>query len=277
VAAAATVLTVVGKGLGWRIGGIAILAAVTIWTYILYFMADRRCEKMQVLGAGTNPSSPISTQLHQCVCETTEYWDYLHDLLAEVANTTIPNVLADPAAFPANSTELGQGLADSEKMMRELLGYILPSKSRYVAYYILAGNAQASAEMHNGWKGRPPDLRREPLRHGLLLDTIKERNWIVLPDVENPSATDRKYVPLCFDKTRFRSFAFLPLRVDGPVNNLGQRHGLSFGALIIESPSANSLSEDFCGTALQTAADIIALAFAGARSNFAEEGTDAKR
>lgn len=173
IAAAATVITVVGKGLGWRIGGIAILATVTIWTYILYFMADQRCEKMQAIGTTSSSAEPNATQLHHYVCETTEYWDYLHDLLTEVANTSIPELVAEPVELPAASTDLGQGFVASERMMREFLDHIIPPSSRYVAYYILNGGMQASSEIHNGWKGRPPDLRSEPLRHNFFANEDK--------------------------------------------------------------------------------------------------------
>ena len=276
VAAAATVFTVVGKGLGWRIGGVVILAVVTIWTYILYFIADHRCEQMRIQDA-SGFSGPNGTQLHRHVCETTEYWDYLRDLLAEVANTSIPDVLAEPVELPSASVELGSGFLGSEKMMRELLDHIMPPKSRYVVYYIFGNKFQASSEIHNGWKGRPPDLQRDSLRQELLLAMVKLGEWVVIPDVRKPAPEDDRFTPLCFDKAGFQSFASLPLRVEEPVNRLGQQYGMAVGALIIESPSVNSISQDFCRTAMQVAADILALAFASARSRFAGEDADAKR
>jgi hypothetical protein len=276
VAAAATIFSVVGKGLGWRIGAIAILAAVTIWTYVLYFMADRRCEQMrsQNTTAGSSGSDAV-TQLHQHVCETTDYWDYLHDLLAEVANTSIPDILAEPAELPTNSAELGPGFIGSEKMMRELLDHLIPPKSRYVAYYIFGDKMLPSSEVHNGWKGRPPDLQRDSLRHELLLTMVQRGDWLVLPDVNNPAPEDREYTPLCFDKNKFQSFGSLPLRVEEPVSNTGPQYGLAVGALIIESPMANDVSEDFCRTAMQVAADTLALAFASARSRFTRGSVNA--
>ena len=70
-----------------------------------------------------------------------------------------------------------------------------------------------------------------------------------------------------------------PIRVavEEPVNNLSQQNGLAVGALIIESPSVDGVSANFCRTAIQIAVDILALAFANARSKFTEEETNAKR
>ncbi len=269
VAAAATIFTVVGKGLGWRIGAIAILAAVTIWTYVLYFMADQRCEQLR--------TRVKVSQLHQHVCESTEYWDYLRDLLTEVASASIPDALSEPSELPTTSTELGQGFAGSEKMMRELLDHIIPPRTRYVIYYIFGDKMQASSEVHNGWKGRPPDLQRDSLRHELLLTMIKLGEWVVLPDVKNPTPEDNRFSPLCFEPAKFQSFASLPLRVEEPVNNSDQQNGLAVGALILESANVNGVSENFCRTAMQVAADILALAFASARSRFHSEAPDAKR
>lgn len=277
IVAAAAILSVIGKGLGWRIGGIAILAAVTIWMYALYFRADQCCERLQTQAAGSGMSKPYAAQLHEQVCETTEYWDYLHDLLTEVANASIPDVLTEPPELPAISTELGPAFAGCEKMMREFLDHITPPRSRYVVYYLLGDNMLASSEVHNGWKGRPPDLRLALERQRLLLTMVKRGDWVVLPDVNNPAAGDRELTSLCFDRAEFQSFASLPLRVEQPVNSLGQQYGMAVGTLIIESPEVNGMSEAFCHTAMQIAVDILALAFASARSKFTEEGADAKR
>ena len=54
-------------------------------------------------------------QLHQHVCETTEYWDYLHDLLTEVANTSIPDVLAEPVDFLLNQQSWAKALWAARK------------------------------------------------------------------------------------------------------------------------------------------------------------------
>jgi hypothetical protein len=275
VVAAATVFSVIGKGLGWRIGGIVILAVVATWAYVLYFMADRRYEQMKIRDAAPELSALNGAQLHKHVCETTDYWEYLHNLLAEVATTNVPTVLDEPIERPTNSAELGKGFIGSERMMRELLDHIVPPKSRYVAYYIFDSGMQASSEVQNGWKGRPPDLQREPMKQELLLTKVTLGDYIVLPDAENPAPKDRKYTFLCFDKSRFRSFAALPLRVDEPVDNMDRQFGMAVGALLIESPNVGELSENFCSTAIQVAADILALAFAAARSSFTGEGSDA--
>jgi hypothetical protein len=273
VVAAAAVFTVIGKGLGWRIGTIAILAGVTIWMYALYFLADQRYERMETQGTASR-SSESYAQLHEQVCETTAYWDYLHDLLAEVANASIPDVLAEPTELPSTSTALGSGFAGCEKMMREFIDHVIPPKSRYVVYYIFGDKMLASSEVHNGWKGRPPDLQLEPERERLLLTMVKRGDWVVLPDVNNPAPGDRRLTSLCFDKTEFQSFASLPLRVEEPVNYLGLQYAMAVGALIIESPEVNGMSESFCHTAMQIAVD---MAFASARAKFAGESADAKR
>jgi hypothetical protein len=276
VVAAAAVFTVIGKGLGWRIGTIAILAVVTIWMYVLYFLADQRYERLETQAAA--PRSPESSpQLHEQVCETTDYWDYLHDLLAEVANASIPDVLAEPAGLPSTSAELGPGFAGCEKMMREFIDHVIPSKSRYVVYYIFGDKMLASSEVHNGWKGRPHDLQLDPEREQLLLTMVKRGDWVVLPDVNHPAPGDRKLTSLCFDKAEFQSFASLPLRVEAPVNHLGLQYAMAVGALIVECPQVNGMSENFCHTAMQIAVDILALAFASARAKSAEESADAKR
>jgi hypothetical protein len=52
---------------------------------------------------------------------------------------------------------------------------------------------------------------------------------------------------------------------------------LAVGALIVESPIANGLTENFRGTAIQVAGDILALSFANARANFGTENGHVKR
>jgi hypothetical protein len=277
VAAAATVFSIIGKGLGWRIGGIAILAVVALWTYLLYFIADQRYERIRIRDTTCEPLELSIVQLHQHVCKTTDYWDYLRSLLAEVASTSIPEIRVEPVELPGKVTELGESFTGSEKMMRELLDHIIPPKSRYVVYYVLDEKLQASSEVHNGWKGRPPDLQQDSLRHKLLLTTVQAGKWVVLPDVVHPAPEDVKFTPLCFDKALFQSFASLPLRVEESVSGAGQEYGLGVGVLIVESPNINGISERFCLTAVQVAADILALAFVSARSNFHPESIDAKR
>lgn len=278
VAVAATVLTVVGKGLGWRVGGIAVLAAVAIWAYLLYFLADQRCERISKEIAAFSTIDANSIQLHQHVCETKEYWEYLRGSLAEVANTGATGILGEPTRLPATSEELGQGFTGAERLLREWLDHLAPPKSRYVVYYVFNDEMQASAEIHSGWKGRPPDLRHDSVRHNLLLTMVKLGTWVVLPDVGRPEPGDEKFVPLCFDRTDFHSFACLPLRVEEPASSSSyQRNGLAVGALIVESPTANGLTENFCGTAIQVAGDILALSFANARANFGTENGHVKR
>ncbi|HTX85209.1 MAG TPA: hypothetical protein VME44_23745 [Streptosporangiaceae bacterium] len=266
-----------GKGLGWRTGGIVTLTAVTVWTYFLYYLAEERVKRISE-EARITPLEPQASQLHQHVCQSDDYWKYLRDLLAELAEVAEAGVLTGPAIQPTTSTDLGQGFIQAEKMMREWLDHLTPPYSRYVVYYLSGESMQASSEVHNGWKGRPPDLQRDSLRRDILTTLAKLGRWVVLPDVEQLTPEDEEYLPLCFDRVRYQSFASLPLKVEEPVprNNV-QQNGLAVGVLIIESPGANEISVDFCRTAVLTACDILALAFASAWSSFSKGQIDAKR
>jgi hypothetical protein len=278
VTVAAALFTVFGKGLGLRIGGIAILAAVTIWTCILYFFAEQHFERVTRQFRNSNTLDSQVSQLHQHVCETDRYWKYLHDFLAELAEVANTGVLEEPTALPTTPADLGQGFLDAEKMMRELLDHLIPSDSRYVAYYIFSDRMQASPEVQNGWRRRPPDLQRDSLRRDLLARLARLGKWVVLPNVKQPAPEDEEYVPLCFDSANFQSFACLPLTVEEPSKRKAtQRNGLAVGVLVIESPGVNEIGVNFCKTAVLTACDILALAFASARSNFTKERIDAKR
>ena len=278
VTVGAAIFTIFGKGFGFRIGGIVILAAVTIWTCVIYLAAEQHFDRVIKQHRGSSSPESLTSQLHRHVCETDRYWKYLHDFLAELAEVTNTSVLAEPTTLPTRSADLGQGFLDAEKMMREFLDHLIPSDSRYVAYYIFSGHMQASSEVQNGWARRPPDLQRDSLRHELLVKLAKLNKWVVLPNVKQPDPGEEEYVQLCFDSANFQSFACLPLTVEEPaVKNASQRNGLAVGVLVIESPNVNEISVTFCKTAVLTACDILALAFASARSNFTKERIDGNR
>jgi hypothetical protein len=202
----------------------------------------------------------------------------MHNFLAELAEVAHAGVLAEPKTLPTMPKDLGQEFLDAEKMMRELLDHVVSPDGRYVAYYVFGGRMQASSEVQNGWGRRPPNLQRDSLRHDLLIKLSKLGKWVVLPDVKHPDPEDEEYVQLCFDSAGFQSYACLPLTVEEPaVRNTLQRKGMGVGVLIIECPAANEINVNFCKTAILAACDILALAFASARSNFTGEQVDAKR
>jgi hypothetical protein len=256
----------------WRIGTISMLAAVTIWTYVLYYLAEQRLARLGQQITGADARTNQAGSMHAQVCLSDQYWRDLRNLLAELAEVAGANILAEPTIPPTSPAELGLCFLEAERMMREWLEHLIPPDSRYVVYYIFGGFLYPSPEVQRGWDRRPPDLQRDAFRRDELLKLTKINKWVVVPNINQPDPGDEEYFPLCFDAS-IQSFAFLPLMVEEPASRSAtQRNGLAVGTLIIDSKAVDQISVEFCTRAVLATCDVLALAFASARSRFSKEG-----
>ncbi len=255
----ATLCSMAGEGFGIRATGTIALALVAVWAIALYIVSEQKYEKLT--STTVREAFEINVlQLHQHVCTTASYWEYLRYVLAEVAKA---GLVSHTAGVPQDMGSLGKSLVNVETMVREWLDQLVPANSRYVVYYMVEETLEASSVVHNGWRGRPPDFRSDSRRLEIFLAKARLGEWIVVPDVTRPALNDRNHVDLAFDCVAFKSFALVPLRIEEPLGGT-DADVLPIGCLVIEGKAAGSLTEHFCRTAIQVTADLLALAFRGA-------------